>query len=55
MTGLLSSAEEILTEIYILSGQQIESLAHLSCVNRRLHDILIKDPDHITSLRLRYV
>lgn len=55
MTGLLSLPEEILTEIYILSGQQIESLSHLSCVNRRLHDIWIKDSDHIIASAVRLV
>lgn len=51
MTGLLSLPEEILTEIHILSGQQIESLAHLSC--RRLRDIWLEDSDHIIASAVR--
>lgn len=53
MVGLLSLPEEILTGVYILAGQQTEALVQLSCVNRRLRDVWLKDSDHIIKSAIR--
>jgi hypothetical protein len=47
MAGLLSLPDEILTEIYILAGQQTGALVRLSAVNRQLRAIWLQDSDHI--------
>ena len=47
MASLLSLPDELLTEIYILAGQQTRALVRLSAVNRRLRAIWLQDADFI--------
>jgi hypothetical protein len=47
MANLLSLPDELLTEIYILAGQQTRALVRLSAVNRRLRAIWLQDADFI--------
>lgn len=53
MVDLVSLPEDILTQIYILAGQQTRALLRLSRVNRGFREIWLKDSYHIIASVIR--